>query len=168
MGKLHVRIDDRLIHGQIVTSWAKSLNIKRIIAIDDSIANNKMVQGIMMMGIPKEYNPEIVTLEKAIKILTEQLDNKNILLITRFAKNLKTIKEYIKEAEEVNIGNCSKQSDSIYISKGVGVGQVLSFSQEDVDVLDELHNEGVKVVFQQMPSDKIISWPTLKQTLKSN
>lgn len=168
MGKLHVRIDDRLIHGQIVTSWAKSLNIKRILAIDDSIANNKMVQGIMMMGIPKEYNPEIVTLEKAIKILTEQLDNKNILLITRFAKNLKTIKEYIKEAEEVNIGNCSKQSDSIYISKGVGVGQVLSFSQEDVDVLDELHNEGVKVVFQQMPSDKIISWPTLKQTLKSN
>lgn len=168
MANLHVRIDDRLIHGQIVTSWSKSLNIKRIIAVDDDIANNNMVQGIMLMGIPKEYNPEIVTIEAAIKILNEELDNKNILLITRFAKNLKTVKNHIKEAKEVNIGNCSKQADSIYISKGIGVGQVLSFSQEDVDVLDELHNEGIKVIFQQMPSDKVINWPELKQTLRDN
>ncbi len=168
MANLHVRIDDRLIHGQIVTAWAKSLNIKRIIAIDDDIANNEMVQGIMLMGIPKDYRPQVVTLETAIKILSEQLDSKNILLITRFAKNLRTIKDYIKTAQEVNIGNCSKQSDSVYISKGIGVGQVLSFSQADVDVLDELHNEGIKVIFQQMPSDKVIDWPTLKQTLKAN
>ncbi|NLC54480.1 MAG: PTS sugar transporter subunit IIB [Erysipelothrix sp.] len=168
MANLHVRIDDRLIHGQIVTAWAKSLNIKRVIAIDDDIANNEMVQGIMLMGIPKDYRPQVVTLETAIKILSEQLDSKNILLITRFAKNLRTIKDYIKTAQEVNIGNCSKQSDSVYISKGIGVGQVLSFSQADVDVLDELHNEGIKVIFQQMPSDKVIDWPTLKQTLKAN
>lgn len=166
MGNLHVRIDDRLIHGQIVTSWANTLNIKRIIAIDDEIAENEMVKGIMLMGIPREYNPEIVTLKKAIEILSSELDTKNILLITRFAKNLKTLKDFVKEAKEINIGNCSKQSDSVYISKGIGVGQVLSFSQEDVDVLDELHDEGLKVVFQQMPSDKVVTWPKLKESLK--
>ncbi|MBF1117164.1 MAG: PTS sugar transporter subunit IIB, partial [Solobacterium sp.] len=37
-GSLFIRIDDRLIHGQIVTTWAKVLNIKKIIALDDALA----------------------------------------------------------------------------------------------------------------------------------
>ena len=55
MGQNYFRIDDRLIHGQIVTAWCSHLNIQEIIAIDDTLAGNSMLQSIMLMGVPKQY-----------------------------------------------------------------------------------------------------------------
>lgn len=46
-GSLFIRIDDRLIHGQIVTAWAKVLNIKKIIALDDALAVSEMLAEIL-------------------------------------------------------------------------------------------------------------------------
>lgn len=166
MKNLHVRIDDRLIHGQIIASWARTLNIGSIIAIDNELSKNEMLKNILLMGVPKEYNPRIVDQDEAIKLVKRDIEKSNIMLITRFAKNLKDLKNLVIEAKEVNIGNCSKQSDTIYISKGIGVGQVLSFSEEDVEVLDFLFDNGVNVIFQQMPSDKLVNWPALKKKLK--
>lgn len=164
MGKLHVRIDDRLIHGQITTTWAKTWNIERIIAVDNKLADNDMIKDILLMGIPKEFKPVIVKETDAIELLKDE--TKNVLLITRFAHQLEPLLDAIQHCENVNIGNCSKQSDSIFISKGIGVGQVLSFNQKDVDILDNLVESGVKVEFQQMPIDKAISWSELKKGLK--
>ena len=42
MGQNYFRIDDRLIHGQIVTAWCSHLNIQEIIAIDDTLAGNSI------------------------------------------------------------------------------------------------------------------------------
>ncbi|NLC42361.1 MAG: PTS sugar transporter subunit IIB [Erysipelothrix sp.] len=166
MGNLHVRIDDRLIHGQIVASWARSLNIRSIIAVDNEMAHNAMIKDILLMGVPKEFDPQIISEDMLEEALQENLKSKNVLLITRFAKNLKNLSAQVMLATEVNIGNCSKQADSVYISKGIGVGQVLSFSQEDIDVLDSLQENGIKIITQQMPSDKEINWSTLKKNLK--
>lgn len=166
MGKLHLRIDDRLIHGQIITAWAKTLNIGSIIAIDNELAKNKMVADILVMGVPTEYNPRIVAFDEAMELVHKDLETKNVMLITRFAKNLKDMVEILDDASEINIGNMSKQADSIYISKKIGVGQVLSFSQEDVDTLDALEKRGLKVITQQMPNDKEVGWSQLKQNLQ--
>lgn len=68
MGKLYVRVDDRLIHGQIVTAWAINLGIEKIIAVDDTLASNTMLKSIMTMAAPKEYEPEIITTNE-VKIL---------------------------------------------------------------------------------------------------
>ncbi len=118
------------------------------------------------MGVPKEFDPQIISEDMLEEALQENLKSKNVLLITRFAKNLKNLSAQVMLATEVNIGNCSKQADSVYISKGIGVGQVLSFSQEDIDVLDSLQENGIKIITQQMPSDKEINWSTLKKNLK--
>lgn len=167
MGKLHVRIDDRLIHGQIITAWSKSLNIGSIIAIDNEMSKNKMIADILIMGVPLEYNPRIVSHDEAMELVNEDLKTKNVMLITRFAKNLKDMVDILGTVSEVNIGNMSKQKDSIYISKKIGVGQVLCFSQEDIDTLDNLESSGIKVVTQQMPSDKEISWAVTKNNLQT-
>lgn len=162
MAKLHVRIDDRLIHGQIITAWCKYLNIQSIIAVDNSLADNKMVKDIMLMGIPKSFDPKIVSETEALELLES---DKNILLITRFPRHLTSMIEKIEHANEVNIGNSAKQSDSIFMSKGFGVGNILCFNQTDVDALNLLEDKGIRVISQQMPSDKPINWSALKQNL---
>jgi len=162
MGKSYVRIDDRLIHGQIVTAWCITLGIQEIIAIDDALASNAVMQSIMTMGVPGQYSPKIVTTAQAKELLATGTD-KTRLIITRFCKNLAQIKEEIKGAEYVNIGNCSKQANSKYDIRGMGISQVLSFTQEDMDTLNEIEAAGGNIICQALPRDKIRTWAELKK-----
>ena len=87
MAKNFFRIDDRLIHGQIVTAWCGHLKIGEIIAIDDKLAGNKTLQSIMLMGIPSQYKAHVVTSGEA-KALFAQGSDKNRLFVTRFPQDL--------------------------------------------------------------------------------
>lgn len=167
MGKLHVRIDDRLIHGQIISAWSRSLDIGSIIAIDNEISKNKMLADISLMGVPKEYNPRIVHQSEALELVNKDLQRKNVMLITRFAKNLRGMVNQFEEVSEVNIGNMSKQEDSTHVSKKIGVGQVLYFSLEDIETLDLLVEKGIKVITRQMPKDREVHWATIKEQLQT-
>ena len=65
MGKLYVRVDDRLIHGQTIVAWCPTLGIQEIIAVDDVSAANPMLKSILTMGVPKNYKTGIVTTQGA-------------------------------------------------------------------------------------------------------
>lgn len=93
MGQNYLRIDDRLIHGQIVTAWCGTLGIGEIIAIDSGFAQNPMLQSIMTMGVPAQYHPHIVTAEEAKKLLRTD-SAKNRLVITRFARSIAGLREF--------------------------------------------------------------------------
>ena len=163
---LFIRIDDRLIHGQIVTAWAKVLNIKKIIALDDALAVSEILAEIMLMGISDAYEPEILTTSAVESFLSHHPRDENVLLVTRAAENLALLKEQLSFATAVNIGNCSRKEASAYVFKGIGVGQILYFSEKDVEVLDDLSRKGIKIVFQQMPTDKEVQWQQIKEGLK--
>ena len=160
---IYIRIDDRLIHGQIVTAWCQALEIKKILAVDDTLAQNDMMKSIMTMGVPEVYQPQIVSMAEAIRFLQQNNFTENLLLLTRFARNLKAFLPVLPQAESINIGNCSKQAEEKYGFRGHGVGNVLSFTEEDYQTLEELEKQGQKVVFQQMPKDKAVDWKTIKQ-----
>jgi mannose/fructose/N-acetylgalactosamine-specific phosphotransferase system component IIB len=160
MGKLFVRIDDRLIHGQIVTAWALNLGIKKIIAVDDTLASNPMLKTIMTMAAPKEYDPEIISASEAKELLSKNAD-KNVLLITRQCRNLKPFLEDIKGAEHINLGNISTQNGTVKVLDS-GSGRTLSLTQEDVDTLDEAVTLGINVISQLLPSEKQYQYSDLK------
>ena len=69
MSKTYVRVDDRLIHGQTIMSWAPTLKLEELIAVDDTIAANPMLKSILTMGVPKNYVTHIVTTDEARAIL---------------------------------------------------------------------------------------------------
>ena len=69
MGKLYVRVDDRLIHGQTIVAWCPTLKIDEIIAIDDVSAKNPMLKSILTMSVPKNYKADIVTTDEAKEML---------------------------------------------------------------------------------------------------
>lgn len=162
MGKTYIRVDDRLIHGQIVTAWCITLGIQEIIAIDDSLASNPVMQSVMTLGVPSQYSPKIVTAAKAKEILSVET-NKTRLVITRFCRNLLEIRKEIQNVEHINIGNCSKQADSKYNIRGMGISQVLSFTQEDVDSLNTLEADGIYILCKALPTDKLRTWDDLKK-----
>ena len=165
MGKLFIRIDDRLIHGQIVTAWCQTLSIQQIIAVDDELANNPTLQGIMTMGVPTQYNTQIIKVDE-VEDQLEKARDKNCLLIMRFCSLLGPLRELIKGADSINLGNCSKLPDVKY-KLARGAGWFIYLSQADADILRCIAEEdGIEVVSQQLPQEKKIDWATMKKKMK--
>ncbi len=165
MGKDYIRIDDRLIHGQIVTAWCGSLKIKEIIAVDDNLASNKTLQSIMLMGIPSSYKSHVVTTEQAKELFLEKPEG-NRLFVTRFPQDLKKFREEIKACEMVVLGNAGKRPDTAHnLTKGGG--SVFFVSDEDVKMLDEFAADGIRLIYQTVPSSPVKEWQELRKSIKS-
>ena len=164
MAKNYLRIDDRLIHGQIVTAWCGFLKIGEIVAIDDALASNKTLQSIMMMGIPSQYKAHVVTAADA-KALFAQESDKNRLFVTRFPQDLVNFREELKNCELVVIGNAAKRPDTKYnLTKGGG--SVFFASDEDVALFDDIAKDGIDLVYQTVPKSQARTWQEMRKLVK--
>lgn len=65
-GIIHIRIDDRLIHGQVATLWTNELGATRIMVINDEVANNEIQKTMLRMAAPSNVSTSLITEEKAV------------------------------------------------------------------------------------------------------
>ena len=59
------RIDDRLIHGQVVVGWGQPLELRFIVLVDDEVAGSEWEQELYRMGVPPEMTVHFVTVAEA-------------------------------------------------------------------------------------------------------
>lgn len=164
MAKTYIRVDDRLIHGQIIVSWCGVLNIKEIIAVDNETASNQMLRQIMQMGVPKIYKTLIITVDEANEILNTN-QNHNRLIIVRSPKILPLIINNINNLDTIYLGNIQKQEDSIY-NLSTGAGGVLFFSNSDIQILDNLFENGFNIIAQMVPQTSLKTYEQLRKNFK--
>lgn len=162
MGKLYVRVDDRLIHGQTIVSWCPTLGIEEIIAVDDVSAQNPVLKSILTMGVPKTYKTNIVTTDEAKTLLSKESD-KTRLVIVKYPEKLSELAEEIKNCELLILGNIAKRDDTIH--KVNGATGIFYLSDSDVKVLDGFVNAGVEVIFHQLPNAAKVTWKAFKETI---
>ena len=155
MGKIVVRVDDRLIHGQTIVAWCPTLAIQEIIAIDDESAKNPMLKSIMTMSVPPLY--------KARSLLSQD-SGTNRLVIVRFPKQLEELEDTVLKADFVMLGNIAKRPDSVH--KVSGATGIFYLSQQDVEVIDALSAKGADVCFQQLPNTTRTSWDAFRKTIE--
>lgn len=162
MGKLYVRVDDRLIHGQTIVAWCPTLKIEEIIAVDDVSAQNPMLKSILTMGVPKNYVTNIVTTAEADELLKEK-SNKNRLLIVKVPEKLGELEENIGDCEQLILGNMAKRPDTVH--KVSGATGIFYLSEADVKLLDNLAEKGMDIVFHQLPNASKVTWKEFKETI---
>ena len=163
MGKIVVRVDDRLIHGQTIVAWCPTLAIQEIIAIDDESAKNPMLKSIMTMSVPPLYKTHSVTTEEARSLLSQD-SGTNRLVIVRFPKQLEELEDTVLKADFVMLGNIAKRPDSVH--KVSGATGIFYLSQQDVEVIDALSAKGADVCFQQLPNTTRTSWDAFRKTIE--
>jgi len=163
MGKIYVRVDDRLIHGQTILAWCPTLGISEIIAVDDVSAKNPMLKTILTMGVPSKYKTNIVTREEAKNLLsTDQSANR--LLIVKSPSVLADLEEVLGGVESIILGNLVKRDDTIH--KVSGATGIFYLSNDDVDLLDRLNQKGFSISFHQLPSTQETSWTSFMKSTK--
>jgi len=102
---MFLRVDDRLVHGQVVTAWLKQLKAKVIIAVDDTAANNAIVTKALKMATPKNVELVIVTAGEGVKILNNYNES-DVMIITKAPVTAKALIEAnLSYRWTVNVGN---------------------------------------------------------------
>ena len=162
MGKLYVRVDDRLIHGQTIVAWCPTLRIEEIIAVDDASAQNPVLKSILTMGVPKNYVTNVVTTAEANALLEEKSD-KNRLVIVKVPEKLGELGDNISDCEQLILGNMAKRPDTVH--KISGATGIFYLSEADVKLLDNLAERGMDIVFHQLPNATKVTGKAFKETL---
>ena len=91
-----VRLDYRLLHGQVVFSWTGHVGAQRIIVVDDDAANDEMKKSALLLSKPAGVRVNIFTVDKAIAKMpkVEQLDEKIMMIFGNTAALLKFCQAY--------------------------------------------------------------------------
>jgi PTS system mannose-specific IIB component/fructoselysine and glucoselysine-specific PTS system IIB component len=147
MSVLLFRVDERLIHGQVVVGWARKLRPRRIIVVDDELAGDAIEQSIYRTGIPDDIEADFLSEREAIATLPRVLDaEESAFVLTPDLPTMARLARLGVAIEEINVG-C--------IHRGEGRRRVLpyvSLDEADEHLIDELEREGVRVVARDVPT----------------
>lgn len=142
------RIDDRLIHGQIVTAWIAYANAEQIIVADDKAANDDFQISLLKMATPKNINLHILTVEDAIKLINEDSGTTKTLLLARGPKEALQLVEGGVPNKEINVGNINMKKGKTKILGNLWV------DQDDVENFRKLAEKGVNIEVRTVPNER--------------
>jgi PTS system mannose-specific IIB component len=101
-----LRVDERLIHGQVVVSWCAALNLTNIVVANDAVAKDTMTTQVLKMAVPNHVKLAIKTVEDAIKLLQDpRCDPLSILVIVKNPADAITLLNAPIDIPYVNVGN---------------------------------------------------------------
>lgn len=143
------RIDDRLIHGQVVIGWVSFLDSKGIILCDDSVAENEWEKELYLSVVPESLEAKVLTAKDlAIQMSANGLDlSKTIILINSPIVLEKLIKLQVP-VDSVNLGGMHfKEPRKQYLD-------YIYLSDEEVSSFKRLYKQGVRVYCQDVPNAK--------------
>lgn len=157
--KLAVRVDDRLIHGQVVTQWVNVFKAQHIVVIDNNVAKDKMQKSVLKFAAPPDIKVSIFSVDKAVEEWEKnQFGTKNVFVLFRDVKQIAELQEKGVSFEEITIGQMAIINDRKQIYKQVGL------SESEAQTLMDIEKTGVKLYFQMQPTDKKESLEIMKKT----
>ena len=136
---LLARIDNRLIHGQVVCLWAGSVGANLIVVADDDTASSDVEQSIMRMAASSlGYDSRFFTIKHTIDIIDKASSSQKILLICKTPEQLREIIEGGVVVHKVNIGNLHFQEGKKSIAFSVTLGDAnKTLTDEEVNKVME-------------------------------
>ena len=166
MGKIvNVRIDGRLIHGQVCTQWIHQVGAKRIIIIDDIIAKDAFLSQVCVMAAPNGTTLEVISCDDAAKRWNENEFGTNDPLFILFQTLDMALKAYNAGFHYPTLNFGTTLNKGSMVQTGVGA---IAMKPEHAQPLQDCVNQGLIVTFQVTPSESCVSWETVRNRLFPN
>lgn len=154
-----VRIDDRMIHGQTVTRWAKEYPCDGLIAVNDAAASNKVLTQAYKGASDKKTfvwsvdafdkkSQKVLDSDTKYFVITKNpIDMKKLLVDQGFVPS---------DVKEIIVGPCNDRPGAVKL------GNNQSITQEEADAIEAIEKAGYKVKFQLLPDVSIGYWSDFK------
>ncbi len=142
------RIDDRLIHGQVATVWAKATQINRILVVSDTVAYDNLRKMLLQQAAPPGVKVNVITVKKMIQIYNDRrFDSfKAMILFTNPQDVVQLVTAGIK-IYSVNIGGMSFASGKQMVTNTISV------DEEDVKAFKYLSDQEIELEVRKVITD---------------
>jgi PTS system mannose-specific IIB component len=158
MALILVRIDDRLIHGQVTVGWAQALRPNRILLANDAAAMNPAQKSLYEASVQSDMAVSVLTIDESARECNNgTFDDEKTILVVESPEDVLLLLERGVDMSSVNIGglHChpGKRNllDYVYVS------------EEDEQALRTLLAKGIEVECRDVPSAKKIDFRNLLQ-----
>ncbi len=148
-----VRVDNRLIHGQILEAWVPYVQASCLVVADDDVANDFFRETVIRMAVPREIDVHIHSVEDFAKTYSnnEETGRKTILLFSTVSAALKAFKHGF-HYKRLNIGNIYNEEGKVRCARSINL------SDQDISEIIQLIQGGVQVELRCVPKDKPIDF----------
>ena len=142
------RIDTRLLHGQVATTWTKTVKPTRIIVVSDEVAKDNLRKEMIMQAAPPGVKANVIPVDKMIQIAKDPRfgDTKAMLLFETPQDALRAIKGGV-DIKTLNLGSMAHSKGKVALTKTV------SMDAKDVKTFDDLLALGVDIDVRKVPAD---------------
>ena len=156
-----IRIDDRIIHGQIIIRWSTEYPCDGIIAVDDKAASNEVIKNALLAASTKKTF--IWSREKfRAKMEEAASSSKNYFVITKTPQTMaELLVDYGMKAntKTLNVGPQSAKKDTVRVNKNADI------TKEDMAAYERIHQAGYQIEFQLVPDLNKVCWSDVREKL---
>ena len=145
---IHVRIDNRLLHGQVVQYWIPFLEVERLIIADDEAANNPAMSAVYRMAVPETVNLSVVPVSDLAREVHANKATTTLILISD-----------VSDAARAQVGGLSFDRlvlGNVHAAPGrTRITDSVYLSQEEIDSLVRFRLNDGKVEIQTFPGERL-------------
>lgn len=145
MAGAHVRIDNRLIHGQVTVAWTRRLGVRRLVVCNDDVAADDL-QRMLLPQAARGLPTDVLTVAEAL----ETTAGAGVMILAKHPEDAFRLVDGGLRPETVNVGNVAPRPGTAYTM----VTRSIAVTADEADAYRKLAASGVPLVTQLMPHDK--------------
>lgn len=144
------RIDDRLIHGQVMSSWLGYVGSKEIIIVDDELYSDEFTKSIILISTSKSINVSIYDIDGGVEFL-KNTEKRNLVLLAKSPVTFYRMLQKGIEIGKINLGGMVAAKNRTKLYKNIAI------SEYERQILKKIMERGVNIYIQIVPDEKAIS-----------
>lgn len=142
------RVDTRLLHGQVATTWTKTVQPNRIIVVSDAVAKDALRKQMIEQAAPPGVKANVVPVDKMIEVSKDpRFGNTKAMLLFETPQDALRAIEGGMDIKELNIGSMAHSIGKVVVNKAIAM------SKEDVATIEALQAKGITFDIRKVPSD---------------
>ena len=157
------RVDDRLIHGEVVTAWTPNSRANKIMIVDDDVAKDTFNVRVVKALAPAGTKVIVYDVDKAAeKLMVPGVDGERIMILTKSPSSFARLVRAGVPIIEVNLGGAGIRGERQPFINNVAL------NPEEVLACEEMKNAGVRVYYQLVPEQGVIEIDDALKKAKEN
>lgn len=158
-----LRVDDRLIHGQIALTWPSQLGINHIVVANDNASTDKTQQATLKMAVQGDVKVLIRSVDDTIKLMQNpKAKSVGMMVLVSCVVDAERLFSALgsDNIERINIANVGR-FDGIPKDQKAQLNATIYLTKADKEAADKLLEQNANVVSQIIPSDKVVKFSNI-------
>lgn len=144
----HVRVDTRLLHGQVSTAWTKAVSPDRIIVVSDGVSHDELRKTMIVQAAPPGVKVHVVPMSKMIEVAHDpRFGATKVFLLFETPQEVLEAIEGGVDIKKVNLGSMAHTVGKVVVTNAIAMGEA------DVECLEALRAKGVEFDVRKVPTD---------------